>query len=136
MIVVDASAILEVLLQTPMARRIEARLFASGEILHAPYLLDVEVMHALRRYASEGVIDDRRGRQAIADLTAWPMTRHRHDILLLRIWVLRHNLTAYDAAYVALAEILDVPLVTCDGRLARSVGHHVTIDLLPSYSNG
>jgi predicted nucleic acid-binding protein len=101
-----------------MASHVEARLFAPGEILHAPSLLDLEIMHGLRRYALQGVMDDRRGQQAIADLSAWPMTRHPHDFLLLRIWALRHNLTAYDAAYVTLAEILDAPLVTCDGRLA------------------
>ena len=121
---------LEVLLQTPAASRVEARLFARGEILHAPCLLDLEIMHGLRRYALQGIIDDRRGQQAIADLAAWPMTRHPHDLLLLRIWALRHNLTADDAAYLALAEILEAPLVTCDGRLAGSVGHRATNDLV------
>jgi predicted nucleic acid-binding protein len=128
-IVVDASAALEVLLQTPAAPRLEARLFAPGETLHAPHLLDLEVVHVLRRYAAAGVIDAQRGQEAIDDLTAWPLTRYPHDLLLARIWVLRHNLTAYDAAYVALAETLQVTLVTCDTRLAASVGHCATIAL-------
>jgi predicted nucleic acid-binding protein len=126
-IVVDASAALEVLLQTAAALRIEARLFASGETLHVPHLLDLEVVHALRRYAAAGTIDTPRGLEAIHDLTSWPLTRYPHDLLLSRIWALRHNLTAYDAAYVALAETLEVTLVTCDARLAASSGHRATI---------
>ena len=130
MIVVDASAAIEVLLQTAAASRIEARLFAPGETLHVPHLLDLEVVHVLRRYTASGVIDTRRGLEAIDDLIAWPLTRYPHDLFLTRIWALRHNLTAYDAAYVALAEALEVTLVTCDTRLAASVGHGATIVLV------
>jgi predicted nucleic acid-binding protein len=129
-IVVDASAALEVLLQTPAARRIEARLFAPGETLSVPCLLDLEVVHVLRRYAAAGVIDAQRGQEAIDDLTAWPLVRYPHDLFLARIWALRHNLTAYDAAYVALAEALEVTLVTCDARLAAAVGHRAVIELV------
>jgi predicted nucleic acid-binding protein len=129
-IVVDASAVLEVLLQTPAAPRIEARLFSPGETLHAPHRLDLEVVHVLRRYEATGEINAQRGQEAINDLTAWPLRRYSHDLFLSHIWALRHNLTAYDAAYVALAETLDVPLVTCDARLAASVGHHATIECL------
>jgi predicted nucleic acid-binding protein len=129
-IVVDASAAIEVLLQTAAASRIEARLFAPGETLHVPHLLDLEVVHVLRRYTASGVIDTRRGLEAIDDLIAWPLTRYPHDLFLTRIWALRHNLTAYDAAYVALAEALEVTLVTCDTRLAASVGHRATIVLV------
>jgi len=129
-IVVDASAVLEVLLQTPAAPRIEARLFASGDTLHVPHLLDLEVVHVLRRYEAAGMIDAQRGQDAIDDLTAWPLIRYPHELFLRRIWALRHNLTAYDAAYVALAETLAVTLVTCDTRLAASVGHQATIALV------
>ena len=129
MIVVDASAALEVLLQTPAAPRIEARLFAPGETLHTPHLLDLEVVHVLRRYEAARVIDAQRGHEAIDDLTAWPLVRYPHDLFLGRIWALRHNLTAYDAVYVALAETLQVTLVTCDTRLAASVGHRAIIAL-------
>jgi predicted nucleic acid-binding protein len=75
-IVVDASAALEVLLQTPAAPRIEVRLFAPGETLHAPHLLDLEVVHVLRRYEAARVIDAQRGWEAIDDLTAWPLPRY------------------------------------------------------------
>jgi predicted nucleic acid-binding protein len=102
-IVVDASTALQVLLQTPAAPRVEAHLFAPGETLHAPHLLDLEVVHVLCHYEVDRVIDARRGREAIDDLTAWPLTRYPHDLFLAHIWSLRHNLTAYDAAYVALA---------------------------------
>jgi predicted nucleic acid-binding protein len=129
-IVVDASAALEVLLQTPTAPRVEARLFAPAETLHAPHLFNLEVVHVLRRYEAARVIDARPGQEAIDDLTAWPLTRYPHDLFLMCIWALRHNLTAYDAAYVALAETLQVTLVTCDTRLAAAVGHRATIALV------
>jgi predicted nucleic acid-binding protein len=127
---VDASVAIEVLLQTPAAARNEARLFTAGETLHVPHLFDLEVVHVLRRYAASGVIDTGRGLEAIDDLTAWPLTRYSHDLFLTRIWALRHNLTAYDAAYVALAETLEVTLITCDARLAASVGHRAIIELV------
>ena len=79
---------------------------------------------------SAGEIDDRRGREAMADLADMPIRRYPHDVLLPRVWDLRHNLTAYDAAYVALAEALDAPLVTRDRRLARAAGHGADIELL------
>ena len=129
MIVVDASALLEVLLRTPAARAIERRLFASGETLHAPHLIDVEVAQVIRRYAAHGDIDADRGQGALADMADMPMRRYAHDIFLPRIWGLRDNLTAYDAVYVALAEALDAPLLTRDGRLAGAVGHTARIEL-------
>ena len=128
MIVVDASTVLEVLLQKPSALRIEARLFARGETMHAPYLIDLEVTHVLRTYTLRGTIDEQRGQEALSDLSIWPMTRYIHVPLLLRIWALRHNITAYDASYIALAEVLNAPLITCDGRLAGSSGHHARIE--------
>jgi len=70
----------------------------------------------------------RRGREAIADLEDFPLERFPHTVLLPRIWQLRNNLTAYDAAYVALAEALEAPLVTCDTKLANSTGHRATIE--------
>lgn len=84
----------------------------------------------IRRYAAKGDLDGERGREALADLADLPMRRYPHDFLLPRIWDLRSNLTAYDAAYVALAEVLDAPLVTRDRRLAAAAGHHAQIDLL------
>jgi predicted nucleic acid-binding protein len=129
-IVVDASALLEILLRTPAAKAVEDRLFAPGEMLHAPHLLDVEAAQVIRRYAANGDIDDERGRLALDDLADFPLWRYPHDVLLPRIWSLRNNLTAYDAAYVALAEALDAPLLTRDRRLAAIPGHDATIILV------
>jgi predicted nucleic acid-binding protein len=128
-IVIDASALLEVLLRTPAAGPVERRLFAPGETLHAPHLLDVEVAQVIRRYAARGEIDGARGGAALADLADFPLRRYPHDFLLTRIWDLRNNLTAYDAAYVALAEALDAPLVTRDARLAAAAGHGARVEL-------
>jgi predicted nucleic acid-binding protein len=128
-IVVDASALIEALLRTSAAAAVEARLFALGETLHAPHLLDVEVAQVIRRYAASGEIDAARGRQALDDLADFPLRRYPHDLLLPRIWGLRDNLTAYDAAYVALAEALDAPLLTRDRRLAAAAGHRARIEL-------
>jgi predicted nucleic acid-binding protein len=130
LIVVDASALLEVLFQTPAASGIEARLFAADETLHAPHLIDIEIAHVIRRYAGNGDIDGDRGRAALADLADLPLQRYPHHLLLPRIWSLRHGLTAYDAAYLALAEALGGVLVTRDRRLARAAGHHAAIELV------
>lgn len=130
MIVVDASVVVEMLLATPEAAAVELRLFQPGETLHAPHLLEIEVAHALRRYARRGDMDDDRGRMAISDLAAFPIVRYPHDSLLGRIWMLRNNLTAYDAAYIALAETLDIPLITRDRRLAGAIGHRARIELV------
>lgn len=130
MIVVDASALLEVLLNTPVGRRIAGRLFANNETLHAPHLIDVEVAQVLRRYALAGELDPDRGLQALEDLADFPLTRYPHDLFLPRIWDLRHNVTAYDAAYVALAEALSAPLLTRDAGLAASAGQYAQIEFL------
>jgi predicted nucleic acid-binding protein len=128
-IVIDASTVVDVLLQTPSARRIEARLFALGEVMHAPHLIDLEVMHALRRHVLQRAMSEERGEEAVNDLAIWPLTRHAHSPLLRRVWLLRNTVSAYDAAYIALAEMLNVPLLTCDGRLAASSGHRARIEL-------
>ena len=129
MIVVDASALLEVLLRTPAAKAVEQRLFDTGRTLHAPHLLDVEIAQVIRRYEASGEIDAERGRIALADLTDLPLRRYPHDFLLPRVWELRNNLTAYDAVYIALAEALDAPLLTRDQRLAGAAGHHAQVEL-------
>ncbi len=126
MIVVDASAPIEVLLRTPAASSIESRLFSPGQSLHAPHLLDIEVAQVIRRYAAKGEIDGERGRVALGDLAAFRLQRYPHDFLLPRAWTLRNNVTAYDAVYIALAEALDAVLLTRDGRLAGAAGHRAS----------
>ena len=130
MTVVDASALLEVLLQTSRSQAASNRLFRTGEILLAPHLIDVEIAQVLRRYNAAGEMDDRRCREALADLADMPLVRYPHEFLLPRVWELRHNVTAYDAVYVALSEALDAPLVTRDSGLASAPGHEATVELL------
>ena len=130
MIVLDASAAIEWLLQTRVGIRVEARVFAEDVTLHAPHLLDIEVAQVLRRYITMGVITESRGDQALEDLIDLSLTRYPHDVLLQRVWALRDNLTAYDAVYVALAEALEAPLVTCDNKIASAPGHHARIEVV------
>lgn len=130
MIVVDASAVLDLLLQTADAAQVESRLFEAPEALHAPHLLDLEVAQVLRRYERAGQLTGERGEEALADYGALPIRRYPHTLLLERIWQLRANLTAYDGAYVALAEALGAPVVTRDKRLAAARGHRAVIELV------
>ena len=130
MIVVDASALLEFLLQTALGAQVEARLFRREDELHAPHLLDVEVVQGLRRLVRAGEVSPGRAEEAIADLTELDLHRHPHLDLLGRAWRLRNNVTAYDAMYVALAEALDAPIVTCDGPLATVPGHRARIEVV------
>jgi predicted nucleic acid-binding protein len=129
-IVVDSSVVLEVLLRTSVASQIEERVLLPGETLHAPHILDLEVAQVLRRYAVSESMKPGRGLEALADLADLPITRYPHDIFLPRIWELRHNMTAYDAAYVALAEALPALLLTRDARLASASGHEAAIGLI------
>ena len=130
MIVVDASALIEVLLNTPAAAKVSERLFNRADTLHAPHVLDLEVTQVLRRYALSGDMSVERAEQALEDLADLPMNRYPHDIFLARIWALRLNFTAYDAAYVALAEALDAPLITRDTALAKAPGHRARVEVL------
>lgn len=130
MIVVDASALLEFLLQTPLGTRIEARLFRDDDEFHSPHLVDVEVTQGLTRLVRAGEVSPDRAAEAIADLADLDVHRHSHVDLLTRAWKLRENVTAYDAMYVALAEALDAPIVTCDAPLARAPGHRARIEAI------
>jgi predicted nucleic acid-binding protein len=129
-IVVDASVLADILLDVPDAVDLEARIFDSSGEFHAPHLIDLKVAHVIRRRAARGEISGERGRGGLADLRDLPLRRWPHDFLLHRIWALRHNLSAYDAAYVALAEELDAPLLTRDRRLANASGHRARIELV------
>jgi predicted nucleic acid-binding protein len=131
--VIDASAVIEWLLQTPKGAEIEARIFRKpreSPRLHAPHLLDVEVAQVLRRHVARKVMSEVRGETALHDFLQIPLVRYPHELLLPRVWELRRNLTAYDAVYVALAEALEVPLLTCDANIPRAPGHRARIDLV------
>jgi predicted nucleic acid-binding protein len=130
MIVADASAVLELLLNTKTGSRVARRFRDRGETLHAPHLLDVEVLQVLRRYARTRMLDEVRAEEALLDLMQLPIERYRHTALAERVWQLRQALTAYDAVYVALAEALDAPLVTCDSKLSRTTGHDAMIEVV------
>ena len=130
MIVADASAIIEMLLRTDCGAAVEARLLRRGESVHAPALIDLEVAQVFRRYVARGDMPAIRAREAVETLAAMPMERYTHEALLPRIWDLRENLTAYDAAYVALAEGLRAPLLTCDARLANAPQIRATVELI------
>lgn len=129
MIVLDASAVLDWLIQSPAGQLIERRIYSRDETLHSPHLLDLEVTQVLRRLAREGAISDQRADTAVQDLLKVRIVRYPHFILLPRIWHYRHNLSAYDAAYVALAETLGAVLLTRDTRLAGAGSHRAKIEL-------
>jgi predicted nucleic acid-binding protein len=129
MIVLDASAAVDWLLQTSAGQSIEDRIYSRNETLHAPHLLDLEVTQVLRRLALQGMVSVHRADQAVRDLLDLRLTRYAHFVLLPRIWHLRQNLSAYDAAYIVLAEKLGATLVTRDARLASASGHAAPIEL-------
>ena len=130
MIVLDASAMLEQLLNTPKGQQVQEKYLVEGESFHVPHLLDLEVAQVLRRYSRHHILTDQRAAQALGDFLDFPLTRYPHDLLLSRIWELRDNFTAYDAAYIALAEALSVPLVTCDAKLTTTPSHTANIVLV------
>ena len=134
MIVLDSSAVVEWLLGLPQAHAVHDRILAADS-LHAPALLDVEVAQVVRRYEATGQVGDRPGERALSALAELDVNRYTHELLLPLIWRLRHNVTAYDAAFLALAAVLDAPLITLDARLARAsppevLGRRITVDAL------
>ena len=130
MIVVDASAITELLLQTELGIRVERRVYRDDDGLHAPHLLDVEVLSALRRLVHAGEVLAERAEEAIEDLALLRIARHGHLDFATRVWELRQNFTAYDAVYLALAETLDATVVTCDRPFAAAPGHSARIEVI------
>lgn len=125
----DASAVVEWLLRRPLADAVERRLTQGSPSLHAPHLLAVEVAQVLRGYQGQGVLSAERGALALTALADLDLASYPHEPLLPAIWQLRENLTAYDAAYVALAAALEAPLITLDGRLAAAP-HRIQVDLI------
>ena len=130
MIVVDASALLEFLLQTSIGVRVEERIFRDADELHAPHLVDVEVVQGLRRLVRMGEVSSGRADEAIVDLADLDLHRHPHVDLLGRAWKLRDNVSAYDAMYVAIAEALEATVVTCDRPLAKAPGRGTRIEVI------
>jgi predicted nucleic acid-binding protein len=129
-IVVDASILVDVLLDMGAAVIVTPRLSSSKGTVHVPHLIDLEVTQVLRRRTVSGLLAPSRGRMAIDDLMHLPLVRHQHDFLLTRVWDLRNNMSAYHAVYVALAEYLGAPLLTRDRRMANAPGHHAQIELV------
>jgi predicted nucleic acid-binding protein len=129
MLIVDASALYEVVVGARRAELIRQRLDADPE-LAAPHVIDVEVLSTIRRDYMLGRLDPTLARQAVADLQAWPGERFAHVNLVRRAWELRDNVRTWDAFYVALAEALDGTLVTLDSRLGRVQGLRCSIEVL------
>lgn len=129
MIVVDASVLAPALADDGADGDL-ARARLARETLAAPELIDLETASVIRGAVRAGTVSRRRAAFALTDLIDLPITRAKHRALLARCWELRDNLTIYDASYAALAEVLDVPLVTADRRLARAPGTRCAIELL------
>lgn len=129
MIVVDASCLFEVVVDSVVAEAVRERLSIDPDHA-APHIVDVEVVSLIRRERLAGRLDETAGAMAVADLRSWPGDRYGHRALLDRIWELRDTVRGWDAAYVALAEVLGVTLVTLDGRLARATGPRCPIEVI------
>lgn len=129
MLVIDASVVVAALTTTRAAALVH-ELLSDEQTLHAPDLIQLEVAQALRKLLVSGVIEEEIARNAFGQFLDLPLTTYPHGALMRRVWELRHNMTAYDAAYVALAEALRAPLYTSDTRLAKSAGHRAKIRVL------
>jgi predicted nucleic acid-binding protein len=130
MIVVDTSVVVDALVVRPLNHRVAERLLGAGDLC-APHLIDTEFLSVLRNLARAGVLNSVTAAAARADFERLSILRFDHLPLSDRVWQLRDNATAYDATFVALAEILDVPLVTCDERLAKVPGLRTSVEVIP-----
>jgi len=133
MLVIDASAVADLLLARPNAEPIQGHIRSHDYALHAPHLLDVEVLSALRRVVATGQASIARAGQAVEDLLDLPLERYSHEVLAVKVWELRDNFSAYDATYLALAEALETggaPLLTADVRFARAARTHSFVEVL------
>jgi predicted nucleic acid-binding protein len=128
LIVVDTSAVVAALLADPPDARLGERM-TSGGSLHAPHLIDVEFIAAVRRMAARRLLSNERAEDARRDYADLTIVRYPHVALADRMWSLREKVSAYDGAFVALAEILDVPLITADRRLGRASGHDARVEV-------
>ena len=123
--VLDNSAFIELL--TGKSPDTSLRWWAVHRELVAPEVIDLEAAHVLRRLVAAGLLDSAIGARLLDKVVAWPLERFPHRALLHRVWELRSNATAYDASYIALAERLGVPLLTCDAKLKNVPGHQATV---------
>lgn len=133
MLVIDASAVAELVLARPAAEAVARHVADHEHDLHAPHLVDVEVLSAVRRLVGSKDASLERAAEAITDLLDLPIARYRHDILVPRVWELRKNFSSYDATYLALAEALTddgIPLLTADKRFARAIRAHTAVEAL------
>jgi predicted nucleic acid-binding protein len=139
MLIVDASAVGELLLGRLAGKAVAREIGRAQFDLHAPHLIDVEVLSALRRLVAAGDAPVARAAEAVADFLDLPIERHRHDVLAPRVWELRENFSSYDAAYVALAEAITdqgAALLTADGRLARAAAAHTDVHVILAKPSG
>lgn len=128
-VIVDASAILDLLLVKPSAPALRRRLFDQNDELNAPHLIDLEVLQVMRRHARLGALDASHARQVMDAHIRLPIQRHPHEPFLGLIWQLRNNFTAYDAMYVALGIALDATLITADAPLARAAAPFLPVEV-------
>jgi len=128
-IVLDASVVAEVVLQSGKGAKIRQRLHAV-RLVHAPHLVDIEVINALRRHYLLGTLTPARAYQALEDFRSMRILRHRHSAYVARIWELRDNFTAYDACYLALTEALDATLLTRDAALGSARLHRGQVEVI------
>jgi predicted nucleic acid-binding protein len=124
-LVMDASALVEYLLGSDLGQKLSSTIEDAGGDLHVPFLCDVEVTSALRGLVAAKLVALERALDAVEDYADLPVTRHSHLVLLERVLSLRHNFSAYDATYLALADALNASFVTCDEALARAVRTHL-----------
>lgn len=127
MIVLDASIVVELLIDGPLADSLRHDLAEIDDSFIVPHLLDIEVLSAIRNLVAGQRIDSYRGEKLLTELAALPAQRYAHTPLLGRMWELRHNFTPYDAAYIALAEATGSVLYTSDAKLSR--GHRARVAL-------
>ena len=125
---IDSSALVEWLLRTPTGFRVAHRVLASSDALHAPELIFAEVPSAFKRMIVLRKTTVDAAEEGLRDLANLRLKTHPHLSLVRRVWDLRDSVSAYDAMYIALAERLDAPLLTCDRKLAATHGHQVHVE--------
>lgn len=131
MAVIDATVLVEYMADTAQAGLAREQLDRHRHQLWAPHLVDAEIGHALRRHVRQGRLEANVAEEALDELTEIELDRVDHEALLPRAWELRDNLSFYDALYVALAEAIEQPLITFDGRIAKAPGIKAEIEVLP-----